>query len=88
MGEAREARFLHVDHDLHRGDSRDQVPAPAQRFQRAARIGGVQQSLPSALQLRVQSIGESAAKLYTPDWSVINEKREEWTKRWNREVER
>ena len=25
---------------------------------------------------------------YTPDWAVINDKREEWTKRWNCEVER
>jgi putative spermidine/putrescine transport system substrate-binding protein len=33
-------------------------------------------------------IGERAAKLYNPDWTVINDKREEWTKRWNREVER
>jgi putative spermidine/putrescine transport system substrate-binding protein len=33
-------------------------------------------------------IGERAAKLYNPDWTAINEKREEWTKRWNREVER
>ena len=32
--------------------------------------------------------GERAAKLYTPDWAIINDKREEWTKRWNREVER
>jgi len=37
---------------------------------------------------KMAPIGERAAKLYTPDWSVINEKREEWTKRWNREVER
>jgi len=31
------------------------------------------------------AIGERAAKLINPDWAVINEKREEWTKRWNRE---
>lgn len=37
---------------------------------------------------RMAPIGERAAKLYTPDWTIINEKREEWTKRWNREVER
>jgi putative spermidine/putrescine transport system substrate-binding protein len=33
-------------------------------------------------------LGERAAKVYAPDWTVINDKREEWTKRWNREVER
>jgi putative spermidine/putrescine transport system substrate-binding protein len=33
-------------------------------------------------------IGERATKLYAPAWAVINDKREEWTKRWNREVER
>ena len=37
---------------------------------------------------RIAPVGERAAKLYTPDWDVINAKREEWTKRWNREVER
>ncbi|BAC52462.1 ABC transporter substrate-binding protein [Bradyrhizobium diazoefficiens USDA 110] len=37
---------------------------------------------------KMAPIGERAAKLYNPDWTVINEKREEWTKRWNREVER
>ena len=37
---------------------------------------------------KMAPIGERAAKLYSPDWVVINEKREEWTKRWNREVER
>ena len=31
----------------------------------------------------------SAAKLIiAPDWDAINAQREEWTKRWNREVER
>jgi putative spermidine/putrescine transport system substrate-binding protein len=33
-------------------------------------------------------IGDRAAHVYAPDWTVINDKREEWTKRWNREVER
>ena len=37
---------------------------------------------------KMAPVGERAAKLYTPDWTVINDKREEWTKRWNREVER
>src|SRR5579864_956896 len=37
---------------------------------------------------KMAPIGERAAKLYTADWSIINDKREEWTKRWNREVER
>ncbi len=33
-------------------------------------------------------IGARAAALYTPDWTVINAHRDEWTKRWNREIER
>ncbi|WP_315727887.1 MULTISPECIES: ABC transporter substrate-binding protein [unclassified Bradyrhizobium] len=33
-------------------------------------------------------IGERATKVYAPDWTIVNDKREEWTKRWNREVER
>ncbi|OYU46989.1 MAG: branched-chain amino acid ABC transporter substrate-binding protein [Rhizobiales bacterium PAR1] len=33
-------------------------------------------------------VGERAAKLYNPDWDAINAQREDWTKRWNREVER
>jgi putative spermidine/putrescine transport system substrate-binding protein len=37
---------------------------------------------------KMAPIGERAAKLYAPDWAIINDKREEWTKRWNREVER
>jgi putative spermidine/putrescine transport system substrate-binding protein len=37
---------------------------------------------------KMAPIGERATKLYNPDWMAINTKREEWTKRWNREVER
>jgi putative spermidine/putrescine transport system substrate-binding protein len=37
---------------------------------------------------KMAPVGDRAAKLYTADWSIINEKREDWTKRWNREVER
>lgn len=33
-------------------------------------------------------VGEKAAQLYNPDWTAINPQREDWTKRWNREVER
>jgi putative spermidine/putrescine transport system substrate-binding protein len=32
--------------------------------------------------------GERAANLIIPDWDTINAQRDEWTKRWNREVER
>ena len=38
--------------------------------------------------LKIAPIGDRAAKLVNFDWDVINEKRDEWTKRWNREVER
>jgi putative spermidine/putrescine transport system substrate-binding protein len=31
---------------------------------------------------------EQVAKLLTVDWDVINKNREQWTKRWNREIER
>ncbi len=38
--------------------------------------------------LKIAPIGERAAKLVNMDWDTINEKRDDWTKRWNREVER
>ncbi len=41
-----------------------------------------------ASRLRMSPTGERAAKLVNLDWDVMNEKRDEWTKRWNREVER
>jgi putative spermidine/putrescine transport system substrate-binding protein len=31
---------------------------------------------------------DAAGKLVQLDWAVINEKRPEWTDRWNREIER
>lgn len=37
---------------------------------------------------KMAPIGERASKLYNPDWKTINANREDWTKRWNREVER
>jgi len=33
-------------------------------------------------------LGERATRLINPDWDTINVQREDWTKRWNREVER
>lgn len=38
--------------------------------------------------LHMAPIGERAAKLVNVDWDTINEKRDEWTRRWNREIER
>lgn len=38
--------------------------------------------------LRMAPIGERAAKLLVFDWDAINPKIDDWTKRWNREVER
>jgi putative spermidine/putrescine transport system substrate-binding protein len=38
--------------------------------------------------LRMAPVGERASKLVNMDWVTINEKRDEWTKRWNREIER
>ncbi|MBB2974035.1 ABC transporter substrate-binding protein [Mesorhizobium sp. RMAD-H1] len=37
---------------------------------------------------KIAPIGERVNALYTPDWAAINPQREDWTKRWNREVER
>lgn len=39
-------------------------------------------------ELKMAPVGERAAKVLVPDWVTINKSREEWTKRWNREVER
>lgn len=33
-------------------------------------------------------LGERAAALIVPDWDAINDKRDEWNKRWTREIER
>ena len=38
--------------------------------------------------LKIAPIGDRAAKLVNVDWDTINDHRDEWTKRWNREVER
>lgn len=38
--------------------------------------------------VKMAPVGDRAAALYTPDWATINAHREEWTKRWNREIER
>ncbi|GGA99397.1 ABC transporter substrate-binding protein [Brucella endophytica] len=37
---------------------------------------------------KIAPTGEHLSALYNPDWSAINPQREDWTKRWNREVER
>jgi putative spermidine/putrescine transport system substrate-binding protein len=39
-------------------------------------------------ELKMAPVGERAAKVLVPDWVTINKSREDWTKRWNREVER
>jgi putative spermidine/putrescine transport system substrate-binding protein len=39
-------------------------------------------------ELRMAPVGERAKLIIAPDWDAINAAREEWTKRWNREVER
>ena len=33
-------------------------------------------------------VGERAKLIIAPDWDAINVSRDDWTKRWNREVER
>src|SRR5437868_1446991 len=39
-------------------------------------------------ELKMAPVGERAKLIIAPDWDAINVNREEWTKRWNREVER
>jgi len=39
-------------------------------------------------ELKMAPVGERAKLVLQPDWDTINQHREEWTKRWNREVER
>jgi len=39
-------------------------------------------------ELRMAPVGERAKLVLIPDWDTINAQRDEWTKRWNREVER
>jgi putative spermidine/putrescine transport system substrate-binding protein len=39
-------------------------------------------------ELAMAPVGERAKLVLVPDWDVINAAREEWTKRWNREIER
>ena len=39
-------------------------------------------------ELKMAPVGERAKLVLQPDWDAINAGREEWTKRWNREVER
>ncbi|HTG26025.1 MAG TPA: ABC transporter substrate-binding protein, partial [Reyranella sp.] len=39
-------------------------------------------------ELRMAPVGERAKLVIQPDWDAINAQREDWTKRWNREVER
>jgi putative spermidine/putrescine transport system substrate-binding protein len=39
-------------------------------------------------ELRMAPVGERAKLIISPDWDAINASREQWTKRWNREVER
>ena len=39
-------------------------------------------------ELKMAPVGERAKLVTVFDWDAINANREEWTKRWNREVER
>jgi putative spermidine/putrescine transport system substrate-binding protein len=39
-------------------------------------------------ELKMAPVGERAKLVLQPDWDTINQHRDEWTKRWNREVER
>ena len=39
-------------------------------------------------ELKMAPVGERAKLVIQPDWDAINAHRDEWTKRWNREVER
>lgn len=39
-------------------------------------------------ELKMAPVGERAKLIIAPDWDAINASRDDWTKRWNREVER
>jgi putative spermidine/putrescine transport system substrate-binding protein len=39
-------------------------------------------------ELKMAPVGARAKLVIQPDWDIINAHRQEWTKRWNREVER
>jgi len=39
-------------------------------------------------ELKMAPVGERAKLVLVPDWTAINPVRADWTKRWNREVER
>ena len=39
-------------------------------------------------ELKMAPVGARAKLVIQPDWNAINAQREDWTKRWNREVER
>jgi putative spermidine/putrescine transport system substrate-binding protein len=39
-------------------------------------------------ELKMAPVGERAKMIISPDWDAINAQRDDWTKRWNREVER
>ena len=39
-------------------------------------------------ELKMAPVGERAKLIIAPDWDAINVSRDDWTKRWNREVER
>ena len=39
-------------------------------------------------ELKMAPVGERAKLIVSPDWDAINAQRDDWTKRWNREVER
>ncbi len=39
-------------------------------------------------ELKMAPVGERAKLIVAPDWDAINAQRDDWTKRWNREVER
>ena len=39
-------------------------------------------------ELKMAPVGARAKLVIAPDWNAINEQRDAWTKRWNREVER
>src|SRR5262249_14288479 len=47
-----------------------------------------QAELPSEKRAGIPYGPEQMAKLQVIDWDTVNEKREEWNKRWTREIER
>ena len=54
----------------------------------ALQSAGISVQVRSYEERSMAPVGERAKLIIAPDWDAINASRDDWTKRWNREVER